>query len=198
MLGMTHDEIRLTRALLRALVFHTVDDFIGRRFTVERVGDFATSADLLPLVELEGDLTTSERSMLGTLAKYDFVDLKYSLRRGTAGLSTTRASALIGILGDDSIERAIETPDEHGRRIGFLEELLEETSAGTYELTVFADAVFEPGGHVAPARTGLSKRIRETQHLQHLPSDYLPRDFVITDAFITNAPTLALLRRVYL
>ncbi|MFT5354945.1 MAG: hypothetical protein ACI9KE_002158 [Polyangiales bacterium] len=76
---MTLDEVRLARKLLGRLVFQTMPTVLGQRFQVDRVEDFENSADLLPLVDLEGELKTQPRSITGTLMKYGFVDLRFSL-----------------------------------------------------------------------------------------------------------------------
>lgn len=51
-----------------------------------------------------------------------------------------------------------------------------------------------PATPTAPPAT----RFDSSSAFSRLPPDYLPRDFVITDAFVTNAPSIGLFRRFYL
>ena len=190
MLLMSADEIRLARKLLREFVFKPLPTVVGRRLRVKSVADFGSSADLLPLVDLEGELKTPPGSLQATLIKYGFVDLRFRLTQPTR-FDPARANVVSHLFGEGGIDRSAETKFDREDRIDHLEMMLEEIAEGELEMTVFAEG--------AQTRTrSVAERRSASRGFTELPADTFPQEFRVTDAYITNAPSIGLLRNFYM
>jgi hypothetical protein len=186
---MTLDEVRLARKLLGRLVFQTMPTVLGQRFQVDRVEDFENSADHLPLVDLEGELKTQPRSITGTLMKYGFVDLRFSLTRHPHNIPPAGARVLASLLGEGGLDRTGEHQGDSRDRIEHLKSLCEQVDSGALELTVLAKGV--------QATLPLADSFPLSRGFTRVPDGFFPQEFEVTDAYITNAPDVGLSRNFY-
>lgn len=191
MFGLSKHEIQLARRLLRTLVFQPLPKLMGRHFAVDRVEDFLNAANLLPLHDVEGQLTTTASNVVATLTKYELADLRFALARPPHNLRPAGAKILAPLLteAEDGSEDLAGSDYDREVRIAHLEDLCEETQLGDFELRVLCQST-------APLR--LVERLKATQNWRQLPKGFFPRRFEVSDAYITNAPTLGLFRNFYL
>lgn len=190
MFGMNLDEIRLSRKLLEELIFESMPSILGQRFDVDGVEDFAKGADLLPLVDLEGRLKTEPSSIKGTLLKHGFVDLHFGLTRSPGDIAKAGARVLSTLLDEGGIDRKTEHPNDRRVRTDHLQMLCEDVDCGELELAVFAQGT--------QTALPIEARFRQTQGFTKTPKGFFPQEFEVTDAYITNAAGIGLLRHFYM
>lgn len=186
---MDQEEIGLLRRVLGSMVFQPLDGLVGRRLHADRFEDITNTADLLPLYELEGELMTEPSNVRGVLLKYGFVELSFRLTRWP-DVSPARAKRLLSVLRDEELDRTNDDPEMQRLRMDWLRDLCDEISANELWMTVFADTTTRPTG-------SLMHRARATKMFKTVPDGFFPCTFVVTDAYITNAPSVSWMRRFY-
>ena len=197
MFRLTQREIHLACHLLRTLIFQPLAPLVGRRFEVTRVGDLMLAEDQLSLVNLEGRLKNEAADIELTLAKYEFADLRFEITRAPDDLSVAGAKVLATLIGgsrDTDAEGAAasdtDSDQDRATRVGYMEDLCEEIATGEIELAVRCESERKP--------LPLAERMRATNGLEVIPADFFPRPFVVSDAYLTNAPTVSVFRNFYL
>lgn len=154
---------------------------------MEGLEDFTRVAERFANPEQEAQLTTSIENIEQTLIKYELADLRFSLGRPLKNLGPAGAKVLSSLIADE--DRALdEDKSEAAASIGFLEDLVAETEQGAFERVIFCKSSF----------LGLEARMKATLHWKQLPPGFFPQEFEITDAYITNAPTINVFRNFYL
>ncbi|MFK8000586.1 MAG: hypothetical protein AB8H86_13380 [Polyangiales bacterium] len=185
---LSEQEIRLCRRLLRTLVFQPAATLLGQSFVVERLVDFPRAAGHLMRGRKDAQLATSIENVERTLIKYELADLRFSLGQASQDLAPAGAKVLASLIGEDEPDPFRHEESETQARIEFLEDLVSETQQGDFELRVFCTSSF----------LGLKARAKATRGWTQLPPGFFPRKFEVTDAYVTNAPSIGMLRNFYL
>ena len=191
MLGTLRDArtIRAARAVLRDLVFEVVPGVVGRQIRAGSIADLLIVPSSVA-VGAETALVTGERNVSLTLAKYDLADLQSRVVGVRPPVRRAGPRGLRSLLGESS-EVALAGESDDRELAGCLEQIAEDVARDELFLTVMLE--------VSPRDTRTpSERMRLTNGFKKLPPDYWPRDFEITDAYLTNAPSVGPLRRFYL
>ncbi|MGE0786395.1 MAG: hypothetical protein AB7S26_12060 [Sandaracinaceae bacterium] len=191
MFGISAHEIGLTRRLLAGLELRDLSELSGQRFTVRAIDEVAGSGELLSLLGLAGENANDAVFLERTPVGYGFIDLRFRLTSWPAELQRTGSSVVRRLLSDGSLDRGGEGDTERTERVRCLEDVCAEIDAGVRELRVMADA------EGLPSLT-LEERFRINTGRQARGFPLWLRDFVVRDAYITNAPTVSLNRHYYL
>ena len=187
---MTAEEIGLMRYLLDCLEFRELPELVGQRFSAGHPGEILDSGELLELVGLGGAIENDATNLERTLIGYGFVDLKFRLTRWPAELQESGARVVRALLGDPSFSRTTEPEYLARDRLGCLDDICAQVDSGIRQLTVMATARGLPDLDVR-------KRFRINTGREQRGFALFPREFEITDAYVTNAPAVSLNRHFY-
>lgn len=191
MLGMSSHEIRIARKLATGLELRELPKLVGQRFDAASVRELEATGELLALVGLAGRFESEHAQLEATLVKYGFVDIRFGLTGWPQQLQRTGTSVVREFLDDPSFARQAEDDDTRRERVGCLDDICTEIDEGHRQLRVMADAVDMP-------EISKKERLRMMQKRSGPNFPLFPREFVVRDAYITNAPTAGIMRHFYL
>lgn len=177
-------------AIARRIRYRTLDRVIGEKVRIaaepSAVGDVLDALDrFLPPV---APPLPQPAPGLGAVAKHGLLDLEFSLRAGAGAdlprLSVRELRALGVLLKNDTAHE----PEEEDLDFSCLTDLHDQVTSGKVVLKLILDAVNDD--------RPISQRLIHT--MKGLPGNYLPRQFRVRDACVTNAPSLWLQKHFYL